>query len=111
MKKILILPALLIAVSGFNQTFKSSKILTTSGIKKGKHIVTLKENVISFDNVSYNISKTGESKGSIVSKTYSDKEDESRTFVFTYNKKSLFFITFTEIVDGVKSQIICYKPK
>jgi hypothetical protein len=111
MKKIILLPALLIATIGFSQTYKSSKILTTSGINNEKHTTTIKEGVIVFDDIVYTVSKTGETKGSYVSTTYTDKEDESRSFMLTYTKNKVSFITFNEIIDGTKNMIICYKPK
>lgn len=112
MKKLLLVPTLLIATIGFSQTFKSSQVLSSDGVvgkKKENHTTIIKDSSVVFDGVSYKVSKINETIGATRSVTYADYKGVMFTFFYTKNK--IARIIFINTVDGVTNNIICCKAK
>jgi hypothetical protein len=112
MKKILILPALLIAVSGFGQTFKTSQVVDSDKIvslKKEPHTITLKDSIVTLDDKVYNLSIIAKTTGSTRSITLGDYK--GILFTFSYNKKKIVQIQFIKTINKVVIHTIYRKIK
>jgi hypothetical protein len=109
MKKILLVPALLIATIGFSQTFKSSQVLSGNRIKKELHTTIIKDSSIIFDGVIYDAKKFNETSGSQITVSYMDSKGSF--FSFIYSKKKVIRITFMSTVDGKTINTVCTKVK
>tara|TARA_B100000809_G_C14921284_1_gene453453 strand:+ start:426 stop:761 length:336 start_codon:yes stop_codon:yes gene_type:complete len=108
MKKIILVPLILISSFAFCQTYKSKQVIKDLKVVKELHEIIIKEKTFSFDGKEFAINNVQQQNGSVSATIYIGKDDSIT--VMRRNEK-VYQISYSSFNKGVSNMIVCLKIK